>query len=157
MFIITRKLDLLVLQDEIITDEITLMERHLGLETFVRASAERAVISITTVGLVENEDKLQDYVQRPNKKYAKKMMQIHKYPVTVMDREALIEKLYTVERWKGVFEIQGTQVHLRNFTDVENVIDLFIERYTKSEVTGQEYDTSVKDKAKPIGDTVEPV
>ena len=32
----------------------------------------------------------------------------------------------------------------------ENIIDLFTERYTKSEVTGQEYDTSVKDKAEPI-------
>lgn len=48
------------------------------------------------------------------------------------------------------FEIQGTQVHLRTFSDVENIIDLFTERYTKSEVTGQEYDTSVKDKAEPI-------
>ena len=27
--------------------------------------------------------------------------------------------------------------------------DLFTERYTKSEVTGQEYDTEVKNKAEP--------
>lgn len=39
---------------------------------------------------------------------------------------------------------------MRTFSDVENIIDLFTERYTKSEVTGQEYDTSVKDKAEPI-------
>lgn len=43
-------------------------------------------------------------------------------------------------------------MRLRNFSDVENIIDLFTERYTKSEVTGQEYDTSVKDKAKPISE-----
>lgn len=42
------------------------------------------------------------------------------------------------------------QIYLRNFTDVENIIDLFTERYTRSDVTGQEYDTEVKDKAKPI-------
>ena len=59
-----------------------------------------------------------------------------------------------MERWKNVFEIQGTQVHLRTFTDVENIIDLFTERYTKSEVTGQEYDTSVKDKAEPISSNI---
>ena len=85
--------------------------------------------------------KLQEYVQRPNKKYAKKMMQIHKFPVATMNRDWLIEKLQTVERWKNVFEIQGRQVYLRNFSDVEHIIDLFTERYTKSEVTGQEYDT----------------
>lgn len=151
MFIITRKIDLLILGDEIITDDIKLMERHFGLETFIRASATRAVSSITTVGLVGNDDKLQEYVQRPNKKYAKKMMQIHKFPVATMSKENLLKKLQTVERWKNVFEIQDDQVHLRTFADVENIIDLFIERYTKSEITGQEYDTSVKDKAEPIG------
>ena len=94
--------------------------------------------------------KLQEYVQRPNKKYAKEMMQIHKFPVATMNRDWLIEKLQTVERWKNVFEIQGRQVYLRNFSDVEHIIDLFTERYTKSEVTGQEYDTSVKNKAEPV-------
>lgn len=159
MFIITQKVDLLVLLSEaeanepalgeIITDEIKLMERHFGLETFVRASAERAAGAITTVGLVKNVDKLQEYVQRQNKKYAKKMMQIHKFPVATMSKAGLVERLLTVERWRGVFEIQEEQVYLRNYTDVENIIDLFTERYTKSEVTGQEYDTEVKNKAEP--------
>lgn len=78
------------------------------------------------------------------------MMQIHKFSVATMKKESLLEKLQTVERWKNVFEIRGTQVYLRNFSDVENMIDLFTERYTKSEVTGEEYDTSVKDKVEPI-------
>ena len=42
------------------------------------------------------------------------------------------------------------QIYLRTFKDVENLIDLFVERYTRSDVTGQEYDTSVKDKAEPV-------
>lgn len=159
MFIITQKIDLLVLMSEhttnepilgeIITDEIKLMERHFGLESFVRASARRAAGAITTVGLVKNVEKLQEYVQRPNKKYAKKMMQIHKFPVATMSKAGLVERLHSVDRWKDVFEIQEDQVNLRNYTDVENIIDLFIERYTKSEVTGQEYDTEVKNKAEP--------
>ena len=152
MFIITKKIDLLILGEEIITDEIKFMERHLGLEKFLRASATRAVSSITIVGLISNDGKLREYVQRPNKKYAKKMMQIHKFPVATMSKEKLLERLQTVDRLKNVFEIQQNQVRLRNFSDVENIIDLFTERYTKSEVTGQEYDTSVKDKAEPIGE-----
>lgn len=50
----------------------------------------------------------------------------------------------TPRRGKNVFEIQDDQVYLRTFSDVENNIDLFTKRYTKSEVTGYEYDTSVK-------------
>ncbi len=65
----------------------------------------------------------------------------------------MIQRLQTVERWKNVFEIQDAQVHLRTFSDVENIIDLFTERYTKSEVTGQEYDTSVKAKVEPISNS----
>lgn len=150
MFMITKSVDLLVVGDEIITDQISFMERHFGLETFVRTSAERAVSEITTVQLVENESKLLEYVQRRNKKYAKKMMQIHKFPVAGMNKTSLMAKLYSVDRWRDVFEIREEQIHLRTFKDVENLIDLFVERYTRSDVTGQEYDTSVKDKAEPV-------
>lgn len=150
MFMITKSVDLLVVGDEIITDQIGFMERHFGLETFVRTSAERAVSEITTVQLVENESKLLEYVQRRNKKYAKKMMQIHKFPVAGMNKTSLMAKLNSVDRWRDVFEIREDQIHLRTFKDVENLIDLFVERYTRSDVTGQEYDTSVKDKAEPV-------
>ena len=150
MFIITKRIDLLVIGDEIITDKIEFMEKHLKLEEFLRISATRAVTLITSVGLVKNEDKLLNYVYRSNKKFAKKMMQVHKFPVSTMSKDRLIEKLKTVERWKNIFEIQDEQVYLRNYSDVEKIIDLFTERYTKSEITEQEYDTSVKDKAEPI-------
>jgi hypothetical protein len=150
MFIITQSIDLLVLGDEIITNKLNLMERHFGLETFVRASAQRAVTAIKTVKFINNEEKLDAYVQRPNKRYAKKMMQIHKFPVSSMKRSALISQLQTVDRWKNVFELRDGQVFLRGFADVEKLIDLFTERYTKSEITGQEYDTSVKNVAEPI-------
>ena len=72
LFMITQGVDLLVLGTSIITNNIKLMERHFGLEEFVRASASRAVSTIETVQLVNNVDKLQEYVQRPNKRYAKK-------------------------------------------------------------------------------------
>lgn len=150
LFIITHAVDLLVLGNEIITDNVKLLERHFGLEKFIRASAARAVDKLVTVQLVNNVEKLQAYVQRPNKKYAKKMMTIHKYPVSSMTKQELLMKLTTVERWKNVFEFQDQGIQLRNFTDVEQLIDLFTERYTKSEVTGQEYDTTVKEMAGPI-------
>lgn len=150
MFVITQKIDLLVVENNIVTDEITLMERHFGLEELIRKSAKEAAREITAVGLAANHEKLYEYVKRPNKKYAKKMMQIHKYPVASMSKEKLLRKIRTVNRWKNVFEIKNGLIQLRNYTDVENMIDLFTERYTKSEVTGQEYDTTVKDKAKPV-------
>ena len=150
MFIITRKVDLLILNNEIITENVGLMERHFGLETFIRASAAKAATEIEQIGLIENNDRLQEFVQRPDKKYARKMMQIHKFPVATMNKDELLNKLNTVERWKNVFDIRGTGIHLRNYTDVEKLIDLFTERYTRSDVSGQEYDTSVKNVIEPV-------
>ena len=80
----------------------------------------------------------------------KKMMTIHKYPVAAMSKNDLLTRVRNVERWQNVFELRDGGIYLRNFTDVEQLIDLFTERYTKSEVTGQEYDTEVKEKALPI-------
>ena len=150
MFVITKNVDLLILSNKIVTNEIKFMERHLHLEKFIRVSAEKAALLIAGVGIVKNQDKLSEYVGRSNKKYAKKMMQIHKYPVAAMDKEDLMNKVHTVDRWKNIFDEREDQIYLRNFTDVENIIDLFTERYTRSDVKGQEYDTEVKDKAKPI-------
>lgn len=149
MFMITKSVDLLVIGSRIITDKISFMERHFALEVFVRASARKAVDAIADVGLISNNDELSNYVDNPNKKYAKKMMQIQKYPVAHMKKDELLKKIYTVERWKDVFEIINGQIHIRNSDDVEQIIDLFTERFTRSDVTDQEYDTSVKDKAKP--------
>ena len=58
MFIITKKIDLLILGEEIITDEIKFMERHLGLEKFLRASATRAVSSICLLYTSDAADEL---------------------------------------------------------------------------------------------------
>lgn len=150
MFMISHNVDLLIVDDAIITDKIRFMERHLGLETFIRSSAKRAVALIEQMKLVANEDILEKYVFRSNKRYAKKLMQIHKYPVSEMSKESLLEKLHTVERWKHIFEIQEDQLHLRNYGDIDNLIDLFTERFTRSDVTNQEYDTEVKVKAEQI-------
>ena len=145
LFMITQSVDLLVLGEEIITDNVKLMERHFGLEDFVRTSAARAVDVIAMVRLVKNVDKLQEYVNRSNKRYAKKMLTIHKYPVASMEKDKLLARVGSVKRWQNVFEVRDGEIWLRNHEDVEQLIDLFTERFTRSDITEREYDTAVKD------------
>ena len=55
------------------------------------------------------------------------------------------ERLTQSHRWSGKFEFdENNQIHIGYLKDVEEIIDLFDERYTYSEITGAEYDTSVK-------------
>ena len=55
-----------------------------------------------------------------------------------------MNSIMTVPRWKGVFDIKDGEINLRNYKDVENLIDFFEERYTVSQVTNDEFDTDVK-------------
>lgn len=152
LFTITRKINLLIIGDKIVTKDISLMQRHFGFENFIRTSAHKAVSDISNIHIVENDDKLTDYIERTSTKYSKKMMRIKNYHVINKTANELIEKLNSVERWKGVFDIQDNKIILRTYKDVENLIDLFDERYTISPVTNDEFDTDVKQLAELGGE-----
>ena len=100
---------------------------------------------IENINLINNVGKIREYVERPNKRYAKKMMQISNFPIIDVKKEELLKRIQVVPRWRGKFEISENGITLRTFADVENLIDLFTERYTKSLIIDdQEYDTDVK-------------
>ena len=56
-----------------------------------------------------------------------------------------------LSRWKDKFSInkETNQIVLKTYIEVESLIDLFDERYTRSDVTDTEYDTDVKTVAEP--------
>lgn len=120
------------------------MQRHFGFEEYIRSQAEKVVGEITTIGIVGNVNKLTEYVRRPQKTYAKKMMRIKQYNVIKKTPKELINKIITVPRWQNVFQIEDGKIVLNTFKDVENLIDLFDERYTRSLITDDEFDTDVK-------------
>ncbi|MDY2636832.1 MAG: DUF4868 domain-containing protein [Phascolarctobacterium sp.] len=144
LFIITDRIDILILNGDIITDNIGLLERSYGFEEFIRSSGMSAVNAIVTAELVNDDQKLKKYVGRTEKRYARKMMQIQQYPVIRMDKDSLFKKLKEVDRWKDVFTFNDNKIVINNYKDVDNLIDLLVERFTKSEISGQEYDTDVK-------------
>lgn len=71
---------------------------------------------------------------------------VKNYKVLRMSKEELFTKITTLPRWQGKFEIDETDhtIKLKNYGQVENLIDLLDERYTRSDVTDEEYDTRAK-------------
>lgn len=148
---IAKKVDIVILDDYLITSNTTLLQNNFKFTSYITQSAKRVVQNISQTGLVANPEKLTSYISRGKTKYEKKMMRIGKSPVLGLSKERLIEKINTVERWKGKFQIDDAgEITLNTFGDVENVIDLFDERYVKSEITDTEYDTEVKNVAEPM-------
>ena len=149
---IATKADILIMQDYIITSNIGLMQKSFGFQDFIVATADKSVERVMSKALVANPEKLKEYINRgKTTKYAKKMMRIANSKVLDLSNEKLMERVHTLERWKDKFEENGEgQIVLNTFQQVEYLIDLLDERYTRSDVTNQEYDTDVKQVAEPI-------
>lgn len=150
LFPITKKINLVIIDDYIITKDTSLMQRHFKFNEFISAAAKNVVNDISALNLVSNVEKMTDYINRTPTTYAKKMMRIKNYHVITTSANELINTVKTVPRWVGVFDLTGDMINLRTYQDVEKLIDLFDERYTISPVTGDEFDTDVKKIAEPV-------
>ena len=148
----TEKADLLVIKNNIITSDIKLLQNSFGFQDYIKIRADKVINTIQEKGIVKNIDKLVDYVQRGNgkTKYAKKMMRIADSKVLKMDPDTLWENIHSSNRWNGKIKEENGAFVLDSYTNVEELIDLLDERYTRSDITGEEYDTEVKQVAAPV-------
>lgn len=149
---IAHKIDIIIFDGYLITRNTTLLQKYFGFHDYIYQAAHQTAKSIASKDLVENIDKLNEYISRGKSKYAKKMMRIGTSRVFNLTKEQLIEKINTLPRWQGKFTVNTdtNQIILNTYGEVESLIDLFDERYTRSDVTDTEYDTDVKTVAQPM-------
>lgn len=150
IFPISKKVDILIIGDEIITSDISLMERSFGFQGFIKSHANISIQNIKDLDIVENIDKLTNYIYRSKPSYAKKMMRIKNSKVFQIPSEQLMESILTLPRWNGKFEIQNNKIVLNTYSQVESLIELLDETYTRSDITGEEYKTDVKKWVEPV-------
>lgn len=143
---ISKKFDLLIIQNHIIFKNISLMENVFNLKILVRAKAQKVINSFIENNIVSNVEKIKEYVERQNKKtiYSKRLMRIENSMVFGMSSSELEQKINSTERWKNVLHFIDGKIEINTYKDVEFLIDLYDERYTKSIITDVEYDTDVK-------------
>lgn len=143
ILLLSRRVDLLIIGDEIVCDNIDFMQRNFGFREFVKSTALKVVASIQNMELVSNIDKVSAYISRSKPLYAKKMMRIKDSRVLRKTAMELYHRVTTLPRWKGKFDIdeENKKIILNTYEQVENLIDLLDERYTRSDVTDEEYDS----------------
>lgn len=146
------KIDLLVIGDYIIASDYKLLQNSFGFQDYIRIRADKTITAVEEKGIVANVDKLKAYVQRGNgkTKYAKKMMRIADSRVLRMDTDKLWTNIHRSVRWNGKIKEENGKFVLETYMQVEDLIDLLDERYTRSDITDTEYDTDVKQVAEPI-------
>lgn len=144
VLMISKNIDLLVINNTIVTDNIKLLERSFAFEDWVRAKSKQIVELIKKKNLVLNTGKISEYIERSNKKYARKLLQINNFNVINLTKNELILAIKNSQSWKNKFTIENNSIKIKTYNDVSNIIDFLIDRYTLSETTKDIYDTSVK-------------
>ncbi|MGO0881525.1 Kiwa anti-phage protein KwaB-like domain-containing protein [Clostridioides difficile] len=150
IFHILKKVDILIIEDKLITNNISLMERSFKFQGFINIKAKQSIEKIERLNLVSNIDKLNQYIERSKLIYSKRMMRISSSKVLDKTSQELINSVENLPRWSGKFNIQDNKIVLNTYKEVESLIDLLDETYTRSDVTGQEYKTDVKRLAEPV-------
>ena len=71
-------------------------------------------------------------------------MKIRNSPVLQMDKAKLIKGLQTIKRYKGRLKIKNGKIQISSKKDVIELLKILNDDYLKSELTGQEYESSSK-------------
>lgn len=153
MFAITPVVNLLIVDDYILTDKINFLENYFDFEFYIRNHASEAVKSIKSANIVyeAREDILNGYIKSPKKTHAKKMLKINQFDVIKLSSKRLKNQIKNSEKWKDVFTFtDNDQINLSKYDDINNLIDLLTERFTSSPITGDTFDTKVKTLVKNV-------
>ncbi len=148
---IERKVDCLIIDKSIITTKIELMQRVFHFEDFVRGEAQKTIQFISEMGIVSGVDKFLSLADKKALTNAKKLYKAKNSPVLRMKKEVLLDKLSTLPRYKGTFEISEGQIQINNQKQATAFLKMLNDSILKSELTDAEYDSTVKTELEPIG------
>ncbi len=152
---IAKKIDFLIIDSKIIASDHRILQQYFGFQDYIRIRANKTISLVAEKDFVESVEKMIEYCNRGNGKprYAKKMMRIADSKVLKMPVDKMMENIHNSKRWNGMIPEENGKFSLKTYADVELLIDLLDERYTRSDITKEEYDTDVKKVAKPIEQT----
>lgn len=141
---IEKKIDVIIIGDEILSDKMKVMERYFGLESVIRKVATETIKKISAMNIIRSNSLLENYERKLS--HSRKLMKLKDSPVWGMSKEQIIEGIGRIERYKNVIKVDNGEIVIETVTDVENVIKLLGDAILKSELTDEEYETTVKVK-----------
>ena len=147
---IERKIDFLIIGNSIITYQIKLLQRCFQFETYVRNEAKKTVDIISEMDIVDGLDRFVALGDQKSLTNARKLVKAKNSPVLRMNKATLIQKLDTLPRYKGKFEIKDEKIVVNNQKQAIEFIKMLNDSILKSELTDAEYDSTVKTELEPL-------
>ena len=141
---IDSRADVIILPSSIITAKIDLMQRFFGFEQYIRTEAQKTIEIIRDLDIVTGLEKFAALESKSKLTNAKKLLKAKNSPVLRMEKDDLISKLKTHSRYKSMFRFEADHIVISSQKDAAAFIKMVNDDIVRSELTGQEYDSSSK-------------
>ena len=138
------RVDLIILPTCVITSKINLMQQFFGFEEYVRAAAKETIEIIRELDVLEGVEKLTAFENKSELRNAKKLMKAKNSSVLKMNKKNLLERLKVHSRYKSMFKFKDDHIVISSQKDVDNFIKMVNDDIVRSDLTGNEYDSSSK-------------
>lgn len=138
------RIDLLIIDESIITNNINLLQNKFGFETLIRRYSSQTLEVIKNMGIIKNIDKLINFEGKEKLTNAKKLMKIKESKALLMNRSDLIFALQNLPRYRGKLYIEDAQIILRTNSEVIELLKILNDDYLVSELTREYYESPSK-------------
>lgn len=141
---IDARVDLLVLGQSIVTAKVDLLQEHFGFEKYIRAGAQQTIEIIKEMDIVTGLEKFIALENKSKLTNAKKLLKAKNSPVLRMRSDVLIDRIKEHSQYSSMFLIEDDHITIKSQKDAAAFIKMVNDDYVRSELTGQEYDSSTK-------------
>ena len=141
---INAKIEVLILGDEIITDNLKLLENKFGFQDYIEKEAKIVAKEINDMNIIDGFDKFNECMQELN--FKKGLTKIKNSPVLALRNNTLIERISKVEYYKNRLKIENDKIKVTSKKDAKIVVKLLGDDILQSPITESIYDSSAKIK-----------
>ncbi|MCQ2583806.1 MAG: DUF4868 domain-containing protein [Treponema sp.] len=145
-----KKIDMIIINDSIITQNIDLMQREFSFNKYIRLDADRCIKKIKTLGILSSIDILQKMSGSEKLTTAKKLMSIRNSKTMGLTKNELFDSVRAHSVYKNLFKFdEGKRtIIVSSQKDILNFLKMMNDDYLHSELTRTDYDTSSKHEMK---------
>jgi hypothetical protein len=152
IFKLDSRLDILIINNSLITSNISLLQQSFGFDKYIRSEAAKTIKTIESLDIVSDTSKILDFEDKPKLTNAKKLLKARNSPVLRMKKENLISGLRKHPRYKEKFKFDDNKIVINSQKDVNELVKMLNDDIVRSELTNQEYDSSNKHLLDPLND-----
>lgn len=120
------------------------MQQYFGFEEYVRSAAQEIIEIIRDLDILKGVEKLTAFENNSRLTNAKKLMKAKNSSVLRMDKKDLLGRLKVHSRYKSMFKFEDDYIVISSQKDVGYFIKMVNDDIVRSDLTGNEYDSSSK-------------